>query len=79
MSSPDGKFIVMVFMEKEVLRNYFARMLIQSSFPMYGSYFVTISNFCLRANSISVQQLPFRGEKKDDDAFFFLCVIRCLF
>ena len=38
VSSPDGKFIVMV---KEVLWNYFARMLIQSSFPMYGSYFVS--------------------------------------
>ena len=34
----------------------------------------TICNFCLRANSISVEQLPFRGM-----TLCFFCVIRCLF
>ena len=29
---PDGKFIVMVFLKKELLRNYFARMLIHAIF-----------------------------------------------
>ena len=52
VSSPDGKFIVMVFLEKEVLRNYFARMLIQSSFPIYGSYFVSWWYFLLAVQKL---------------------------
>ena len=48
----DGKFIVMAFSEKEVLRNYFARMLIQSSFPIYGSYFVSWWYFLLAVQKL---------------------------
>ena len=39
---------------------------------------ILIENYLLRANSFSVQQLPFRGEKKMMTLCFF-CVIRCLF
>ena len=52
VSSPDGKFIEMIFLEKEVLRNYFASMLIQSSFPMYGSYFISWWYFLLAVQKV---------------------------